>query len=153
MGPLEQRHGTARRPERPVARPRPEGLDDATVEALGALSAALEVVEHARGLLYGFHRMSGQADLNLQDAVRQLRDAGHTALADDIDRTLVGRDTILDAWTFQLVEAFDEQYWSVFRDVVEHARGQFDAPRHTYEAEMKHAEQQSGTPDEDETEN
>ena len=43
-------------------RTRPD-LDDATVEALGKLSEALEVVEHARGLLYGFHRLTGTADL------------------------------------------------------------------------------------------
>ena len=31
---------------------RPEGVDDKTVEALGKLSEALEVVEDARGYLY-----------------------------------------------------------------------------------------------------
>ena len=45
---------------------RPEGLDDATVEALGKLSEALEVVEDARGHLYGFHRLTGMADLALE---------------------------------------------------------------------------------------
>ncbi|MGO9081927.1 MAG: hypothetical protein ACLQDY_23290 [Streptosporangiaceae bacterium] len=72
-----------------------------TIKALGRLSEALEVIEHARGLLYGFHRMSGMADLTLQEAVGMLRDAGHASLADDIEETLVGRDIIGDRWSFR----------------------------------------------------
>ncbi len=72
----------------------PEGVSEATVEALGTLSAALEVLEHARGLLYGFHRLTGTADLNLGEAVEQLRKAGHTELAERIDTELVGRNVI-----------------------------------------------------------
>ena len=30
---------------------------------------------------------------------------------------LVGRDVVRDMWTFQIVEAYDEQYWRVFRAV------------------------------------
>ena len=70
-------------------RSRPD-LDDRTVEGLGKLSEALETVEQARGFLYGFHQLSGRADLLLQDAVDLLRDAGHSALADDVERDLVG---------------------------------------------------------------
>ena len=40
---------------------RPEGVSDITIEALGKLSEALEVLEHARGYLYGFHRLTGTA--------------------------------------------------------------------------------------------
>ena len=141
-GPLAQRHGAASHPNRPVARQRPPGISDATVAALGKLSEALEVVEHARGLLYGFHRLCGTADLTLQEAVRMLRDAGHAALADDIEQTLVGRDIIPDRWSFQLVEAYDTGYWEVFRDVEEHARAELGVPvRHVFEAEMKQREQ------------
>jgi hypothetical protein len=90
-GPLTQRYGSADYPGRPVARRRPPGASDATIAALGKLSEALEVVEEARGLLYGFHRLSGTADRVLQDAVAMLREAGHDRLADDIAETLVGR--------------------------------------------------------------
>jgi hypothetical protein len=61
---------------------RPDGVDDATIAALGKLSEALEVVEHARGLLYGFHRLTGKADLALGEAVDLLREAGHDEHAD-----------------------------------------------------------------------
>ena len=114
--PLD-RHGSAKHPERTVEHPRPEGMSDATVAALGKVSEALEVAEQARGFLYGFHRLSGTADLTLGEGVRLLREAGHGEAADQIEQTLVGRDVVPGMWTFQLVEAYDQQYWSVFRDV------------------------------------
>ncbi len=139
---LTDKFGSAKHPDRPVARTRGPGLDDATVRALGKLSEALEVVENARGHLYEFHRMSGMADLALQEAVRQLMAAGHDALADDVDEVLVGRDVLPGLWTFQIVEAYDEQYFSVFRAAEQHARDALaDGTRHLFEAEMKRDEQ------------
>ena len=91
---LIARFGSARRPERPPGHPVPDGVDDETVAALGELSAAFEVIEEARGYLYAFHRRSGTADLALQHAVDHLRQAGHHALADEIDQVLVGRDVL-----------------------------------------------------------
>ena len=78
MSSLVERHGSAKHPDRPVAHRRPDGMSDDTVAALGKLSEALEVVEHARGALFEFHRLSGMADLSLQQAVGELRAAGHT---------------------------------------------------------------------------
>ena len=125
-------------------RTRPD-LDDATVEGLGKLSESLETVEQARGLLYGFHQLTGKADRLLQDAVDLLRQAGHTALAEDLDRDLVGRNVVGDRWTFQLVEDFDENYWSTFRDFDARARNELaDGDRHILEARMKQAERTTG---------
>ena len=127
-------------------RTRPD-LDDTTVEGLGKLSEALETVEQARGLLYGFHQLTGKADLLLQDAVELLRKAGHTELADDLDRDLVGRNVIADRWTFQIVEDYDATYWSVFRAFDERARTELaDGDRHVYEARMKQRERTRGHP-------
>jgi len=146
---LRDRFGSARRPERAVVHQRPvgggPGADDATVEAVGKVSAAFEVVENARGMLYAFHRMSGEADLALQDALESLRAAGHPGLADEIDDVLVGRDVVRDMWTFQLVEAYDEQYWQVFREASALVRERLSAGLpHVFEAEMKHREQTEG---------
>lgn len=114
---------------------------------MGQLSAALEVVEQARGLLYGFHRMTGEADLALQEALTALTDAGHSDLATDISQVLVGRDVMGDSWTFQLVEAYDTQYWQVFRAAEEHARHLLsDGRPHVHEAEMKQREQSAPGP-------
>lgn len=130
-----------------AAHRRPEGVDDATVSALGKLSEALEAVEVARGHLYTFHRLSGTADLTLGDAVQELRDAGHDELADRIDRELVGRNVIPGRWTFQIVEAYDDTYYAVFKDLERVARERLvEGRRHLYEAEMKEDRRTDGLP-------
>ena len=125
-------------------RTRPD-LDDTTVEALGKLSEALETLDQARGQLYGFHQHTGKADLLLQDAVELFRKAGHTTLADDLDRDLVGRNVIADRWTFQIVEDYDDNYWGAFRAFDERARTELaDGDRHVHEARMKQRERTRG---------
>ena len=147
MTDLLQAYGSAKNPDRPVAHDRPPGASDETVEAVGQLSAALEVVEHARGLLYNFHRLSGKADLALQEAVDALAKAGHADLADELTQVLVGRDVIPGMWTFQVVEAYDATYWQVFRAAEEKVRRQLSGGvRHVFEAEMKFREQQEPEP-------
>ncbi|MGY1801746.1 hypothetical protein ACI78T_00505 [Blastococcus sp. SYSU D00922] len=127
-------------------RTRPD-LDDTTVEGLGKLSEALETVDQARGLLYGFHQLTGKADRLLQEAVDLLGKAGATRLADDIDRDLVGRNVIADRWTFQIVEDFDENYWGTFRAFDQRARDELaGGDRHVYEARMKQGERTHGHP-------
>jgi hypothetical protein len=127
-------------------RTRPD-LDETTVEALGKLSEALEAVEHARGLLYGFHRLTGTGDLQLQEAVELFRKAGHTELADDLERDLVGRNVIADRWTFQIVEDYDANYWTTFRAFDERARTELsDGDPHVFEARMKQRERTLGHP-------
>ncbi|PPH69247.1 hypothetical protein C5C45_06355 [Rathayibacter rathayi] len=117
---------------------RPEGLDDATVAALGKLSEALETLEHARGLLYGFHRLTGAADLALGKAVDALRDAGHAGVAERIDAELVGRNVIEGRWSFQIVEDYDDSYYAAFREQERAARDELaGGARHLFESEMK----------------
>lgn len=139
---LEARFGSAHRTGRPPLRERPAGMDDATVDALGQLSAALETAEDARGNLYAFHRLSGRADLDLQAALEALRGAGHQELADTIDKVMTGRNVVGDHWTFELVEDYDASYLTPFRAVERAAREALDAPPHLFEAEMKAREQQ-----------
>ncbi len=117
---------------------RPDGVDDATVQALGKLSEALEVVEDARGQLYRFHRLTGTADLALGEAVVLLRQAGHDSLAEQIDTELVGRNVLDGRWTFQVVEEYDSGYYETFKALEEQARGSLvGGRRHLLEAEMK----------------
>ncbi len=117
---------------------RPDDVSDATVSALGKLSEALEVVEEARGHLYAFHRRCGTADLTLGEAVDELRDAGHGDLADQIEQELVGRNVLRGRWSFQLVEEYDDGYWSPFRALEQRARDRLvGGRRHLFEAEMK----------------
>jgi hypothetical protein len=124
---------------------RPKGVDDATIEALGKLSEALEEVEEARGHLYAFHRLTGAADMKAGQAVAMLRRAGHLDLAERIDTELVGRNVLEGRWTFQIVEEYDDGYYALFKCLEEVARRQLaHGRRHLYEAEMKEAERSHG---------
>jgi hypothetical protein len=128
----------------------PDEVSDATVEALGKLSEALETCEQARGHLYGFHQLTGSADIQLGEAVTALREAGHCEIADRIDRDLVGRNVVEGRWTFQIVEDYDDNYWSLFRDLERSARDELaGGVRHLYEARMKQAERSAGRPGHD----
>lgn len=126
---------------------RPEGVSDETINALGTLSEAFEAVESARGLLYTFHRITGTADITLGKAIGELRDAGHADLADRLETDLLGRNVLQDRWTFQIVEEYDQTYYSVFQELERTAREQLvGGRRHIFEAEMKERERTSGHP-------
>lgn len=126
---------------------RPSGVGDTTVEALGALTEALEKVERARGQLYGFHQLTGGADLTLDRAVELLRMGGHPEHADLVEREILGRNVIPGCWTFQLVEAYDDTYYRPFVEVEKRVRQELlGGRRHLYEAEMKEARRTHGHP-------
>lgn len=117
---------------------RPDGVTDDTVAAVGKLSEALESLERARGHLYAFHQMMGHTDLLLGDAVSELREAGHGEISDELETALVGRNVIEGRWTFQIVEDFDDNYWSAFREHERRVRDTLQGGvRHVFEAEMK----------------
>ncbi|MFI2762026.1 hypothetical protein ACH5A3_24685 [Streptomyces echinatus] len=136
-------------PEGPDRRHRrPEGVGDRTVEALGALSKALETTERARGHLYSFHQLTGGADLELDRAVRLLREAGHPEWAEKVEAEILGRNVIPGHWTFQIVEAYDDTYYRPFWELERGAVSELALGRdHLYEAEMKEARRTPGHPD------
>jgi len=124
--------------------------DNTTVEAVGKITEALETVERARGHLYSFHQLTGTADFQLGDAVNLLREAGHTEMADRLERDLVGRNVIPGHWTFQIMEEYDDTYWSVFRAFEREAREALtDGRRHLHEAGLKQQRRTHGHPDHD----
>lgn len=126
---------------------RPEGVDDATVEAVGKVSEALECVERARGDLYSFHQLIGHADLMLGQACDMLRSAGHDAVADRLETEVVGRNVLHGRWTFQIVEDFDDNYWTVFREHERSVRDELQGgARHVWEEEMKDRRRTDGRP-------
>lgn len=117
---------------------RPDGVDDATIEALGKLSAALDHVEDARGHLYAFHRLMGSGERTLEEAEALLRDAGHTDLADALDQEVLGRNPLPGMWSFQMVEAWDDGYYASAKGIQQRALDQLvEGRRHIFEAEMK----------------
>ena len=123
----------------------PDGVDDLTIEALGALSDALETVERVRGHLYSVHQLTGTADLKLDRAIDLFRRSGHPEVADRIETKLVGRNVIAGRWTFQIVEDYDDGYWTPFRRVESEAREQLvGGRRHLFEARMKQERRTAG---------
>ncbi|WP_327006570.1 hypothetical protein [Dactylosporangium sp. NBC_01737] len=122
-------------------------MSEATVEALGKLSEALETVERARGHLYELHQLIGHADLMLDEVVDLFRAAGHAKLAERIATELVGRNVIAGRWTFQIVEDFDDGYYALFKELDRTARDELiQGRRHVYEAEMKERRRTHGRP-------
>jgi hypothetical protein len=125
----------------------PEAVSDATIAALRILSEALETCERARGHLYAFHQLTGTADFELGDAARALREAGHDAIAGRLEQDLIGRNVLTDRWTFQILEDYDDNYWSLFRSLERAARDELvQGRRHLYEARLKEAERTAGHP-------
>ena len=126
-------------PDVPAPRHRqPDGVSAATVEAVGRLTEALETCERARGHLYAFHQLTGESDFKVGDAVDLLRAAGHRELADTIASELVGRNVLPGRWTFQVVEEYDDGYWSVFRQLEQQTRNELlGGRRHIAEAALK----------------
>lgn len=124
---------------------RPAGVGDDTIAAVGKVSEALEYVERARGHLYSFHQLMGHADLTLGEACDELRSAGHGDVADRVTTELVGRNTLYGRWTFQIVEEFDDGYWTEFRTHERRVRKELQAgERHVFEATMKERRRTDG---------
>jgi hypothetical protein len=125
----------------------PEGVGPDTVQAVGKVSEALETIERARGHLYSFHQLTGKADFELGEAVALLRAAGHHELATELESDLVGRNVLPGRWTFQIVEEYDEGYWSRVREAEQTVREQLvGGRRHLAEAALKEDRRSHGRP-------
>lgn len=117
---------------------RPDGADADTIAAVGKLSEALECSERALGHLYELHQLIGHGDLLLGDAVEALKAAGHLEHAQRLEQELLGRNVIAGRWTFQIVEDFDDNYWSLFRREERQIRDALqDGKAHVFESDMK----------------
>ena len=121
--------------------------DEATVEALGKASEALEYVERARGALYEFHQLMGHADFLFGGTAELLRAAGLDASADRIDDEVVGHNVLDGRWTFQIVEEFDDGYYRLVREVVHDLEERHaDGRRHLLERRLKEERRTPGRP-------
>jgi hypothetical protein len=125
----------------------PDGVTPDTVDAVGKLTKALETADRARGHLYAFHQLIGESDRRVEKAIHMLRAAGHPDWADRLDRELWGRNVLDGRWTFQVVEEFDDGYWTTFRELESAAREDLQAGRrHLREAKMKEEQRTHGEP-------
>ena len=127
----------------------PPGVSEATVAGVGKLSEAWETIERARGHLYSFHQLLGQADFAVEEAADLLREAGHTGFAERLSRELVGRNVLDGRWTFQVVEEFDDTYYDFFRELERESRQLTGGVRHLHEARRKEQRRSRGEPGHD----
>ncbi|MBB4909218.1 hypothetical protein [Actinophytocola algeriensis] len=121
-------------------------LDDATVEAVGAMTEALETVEVARGHLFAFHQLTGSADFKLERAITLLGEAGHHDLAERLKRELLGRNVLPGRWTFQVIEDYEDTYYTPFRGLEREVRDLTHGVAHVYEADLKRRRRTVGEP-------
>lgn len=137
--------GQGRTPSVDEVHRRPARATDAEVEAAGTVGEAVEYIERARGHLYDLHQLIGRADLLFQEAAEQLAEAGRTDLAERLRSEMVGLNVLEGRWTFQIVEEFDDGFWSTAREIDRAVRDELTGGRrHVHEAEMKQANRTAG---------
>lgn len=126
---------------------RPDGVNDSVVQAAGKVTEALEWVERARGDLYEFHQKMGHADEMFAEAADKLRQAGYKDLADMIMTEVSGRNVLNGRWTFQIVDEFDEGYYTAVKDADKKVRDELlEGKKHIYESELKEKTRTHGEP-------
>jgi hypothetical protein len=120
---------------------------DGVAPAVGRVTEALETIERARGHLYSFHQLTGRADLQLDEAVRRLREMGHADLAQHISCELIGRNVLPGRWSFQVVEEYDDGYYRCFKETERLVRTRLaDGRRHVHEMGLKEQRRTVGNP-------
>lgn len=117
---------------------RPDGASDLTIEGVGKMTEALEKLERARGRLYDFHQIIGGADMQVSEAADILEKAGHYKQAERLRKEIVGLNVLAGRWTFQIVEEFDDNYYTKFKNAEATLRRELtNGKRHIYESELK----------------
>jgi hypothetical protein len=117
------------------------------VDACGKASEALEYIIRVRGHLYSAHQLTGRADFLFEEAADLLEQAGQAEDAARLRDEVVGRNLLDGRWTFQIVEEFDDGYWTHFRELEAAVRDDLQAGRrHLREAGMKEDHRTRGEP-------
>ena len=134
---------SARHPERSPGHPVPDGVDDARWPPSVSCRPRSRCSRRPAGTCTRSTAAQGQADLELQQALEHLREAGHRALADEIDQVLVGRDVVPGPWTYQIVESYDRTYYDIWKAAPRSPMAErlADGTPHLAESSMKVEEQ------------
>ncbi|MFC5971252.1 hypothetical protein ACFPYI_07895 [Halomarina salina] len=81
-------------------------LSDAEREALHDLQLGIEKLYRGYGALLDWHHHVGSGMNYFAAAERQLREAGHTAFADELRDVHLPAGAVEDQWTYELVDVF-----------------------------------------------
>lgn len=121
------------------------GTTPAMVEACGKASEAFEYLIRVRGHLYTAHQLTGRCDFLLEEAADLFEKAGAKDDADSLRAEIVGRNVLDGRWTFQVVEEFDDVYYSVVEKAVRDLEARHaDGQRHVFEANLKDRRRSKG---------
>jgi hypothetical protein len=107
--------------------------------AIHRVELGLEWLHRAHGALVAFHHKTGHAMDHLAAAEELFRETGHDELADRLrdellPRGVVPRDDGPGRWTYELLEAFEEDLYADARTFEAAARGTVtDGRRHAAE--------------------
>lgn len=82
-------------------------LEEAEREALHELRLGIEHVHRGYGHLLAFHHQVGRGMDRFARARDLLREAGHDEFADRLRDDLLPAGVVGDAWSYELVEAFE----------------------------------------------
>lgn len=85
-------------------------LEDAEQEALHELRLGIEHVYRGYGHLLAFHHQVGRGMDRFARARDLLREAGHDEFADRLRDDLLPAGVVDDAWSYELVEAFEDDF-------------------------------------------
>jgi hypothetical protein len=83
-------------------------LTESELAALHDVEVGAEWLQRAHGHLLAFHHAVGHGMDRFEAAERGLREAGHVGLADELRDDLLPRGVVGDAWSYGLVEAYEE---------------------------------------------
>lgn len=118
--------------------PTDSDLAAAEQEALHEMQVGIEHVRRGYGRLLDCHHQVGRGMDRFDTAREKLREAGHDELADEIRDSHLPSGAVGDAWTYELVEAFETGFLAVLNDFEESARERLvDGENHVTEQEYQ----------------
>ena len=78
------------------------------------------------------------SQLEKETGTQLLRKAGHTDIADAMDRDVLRQNPLPGMWSFQMVDAFDDGFYTRTKGLHQRALDELmNGQRHVFEAEMK----------------
>jgi len=115
-------------------------LSETELSALHEAELGIEWLRRAHGSLVEVHHATGHAMDHLHDAEATLREAGHTALADQLRDELLPSGAIEDRWTYDLLETFEAGILTDVTDYERRVRAELaDGERHITERRQERA--------------
>lgn len=116
-----------------------EDLTETELEALHEVELGLEWLQRAQGHLIEFHHATGHGMDHLDSAESMLRESGHTALADDLETTVLPHGVVNgDRWSYDVLESFQDTIHTEIRRFESQVRQELtDGTRHVQERQQE----------------